>query len=176
MNCEKLIEAAFNFDLGYPTSSIANQTKSLGQIRQEKFQDLLDRVVDARTRIGSIRKNNELAYEILRLRFGKDSEIPVIAEKLKVTISEVNEIINQSFDYICDESGEIPNLKKVFDKPTRSRLESGTPILILEGKLSGTRGDFLDFENNLKDRLVIRYFAGNKEQITIQNMSEIDWN
>jgi hypothetical protein len=33
----------------------------------------------------------------------------------------------------------------------------------------------MQFEGSFEDRLIIRYFTGDKEQITIQSISDIDW-
>ena len=50
MNAEKLLRAAFDFQ-PYSSNSVADQTSSSGKIRQEKYEDLLDAVIDARGRI-----------------------------------------------------------------------------------------------------------------------------
>jgi hypothetical protein len=60
LNIENLLRAAFDFSPGISSSSVADQTKSSGQGRQDKYQDLLDAVIDARTRLSKIRKNKTI--------------------------------------------------------------------------------------------------------------------
>ena len=176
MNKENLLRAAFDFSPGISSSSIANQTKSSAQGRQDKYEELLDAVIDARTRLAEIRRYNSLCYEILRLRFGLDKDSARIAELLEVSLEDVESLISSSLLYVNEESDAIPQMRREYVKPERSILEPGTPIIILDGSLAGLKGDFLNFESNFRDRLVIRYFAHNSEQITIQNIADIDWN
>lgn len=176
MNKENLLRAAFDFSPGISSSSIANQTKSSAQGRQDNYEHLLDAVIDARTRLAEIRRYNSLCYEILRLRFGLDKEPARISELLEVPLIDVNSLIASSLLYVSEESNEIPQIKHEYVKPERSILEPGTPILILDGALAGFKGDFLTFENSFQDRLIIRYFSQDSEQITIQNIADIDWN
>jgi hypothetical protein len=49
LNKENLLRAAFDFSPGISSSSIANQTKSSAQGRQDKYEELLDAVIDALT-------------------------------------------------------------------------------------------------------------------------------
>ena len=176
MNKENLLRAAFDFSPGISSSSIANQTKSSAQGRQDKYERLLDAVIDARTRLAEIRRYNPLCYEILRLRFGLDKDAQRISELLEVPLIDVNSLIASSLLYVSEESNEIPQIRHEYVKPERSILEPGTPIIILDGALAGLKGDFLNFENSFQDRLIIRYFSQDSEQITIQNIADIDWN
>ena len=93
-----------------------------------------------------------------------------------IRIRILNSLIASSLLYVSEESNEIPQIKHEYVKPERSILEPGTPILILDGALAGFKGDFLTFENSFQDRLIIRYFSQDSEQITIQNIADIDWN
>lgn len=176
MNIENLLRAAFDFSPGISSSSIADQTSSSGQGRQDKYQEFLDAVIDARTRLAEIRKNNALCYEILRLKFGLDKENERIAKLLEVPLSDVEELISQSIQYVCEEITTVPHIKREFSKPDRSPLEPGLAILILEGSLAGTKGDFITYDGVYSDRLVVRYFVSGQEQISIQNISDVDWN
>ena len=175
MNIENLLRAAFDFGPRISSSSIADQTKSSGQGRQDKYQDLLDAVIDARTRLSEIRKYNSLCYEILRLRYGLDKETLRISQQLEVPLEDVETLIEQALLYVGEKTNKIPELSQQFTKPERSSLERGMSIVILDGALAGTAGDFMQFEGSFEDRLIIRYFTGDKEQITIQSISDIDW-
>jgi hypothetical protein len=175
LNKENLLRAAFDFSPGISSSSIADQTRSSGQGRQDKYQDLLDAVIDARTRLAKIRRFAPMCYDILRLRFGLDLDPLRIAERLAIPLADVESLISSSIRYVCEETNEIPKVTREYVKPERSDLESGTPILILDGSLAGFKGDFLSFENSFKDRLIIRYFTQGGEQITIQNIADVDW-
>ena len=175
MNIENLLRAAFDFSPGISSSSVADQTKSSGQGRQDKYQDLLDAVIDARTRLSEIRKYNSLCYEILRLRYGLDKENSRISQQLEVPLQDVETLIEQALLYVGEKTNKIPELSQLFTKPERSHLERGMSIVILDGALAGTAGDFMQFEGNFEDRLIIRYFARDKEQITIQSISDVDW-
>ena len=175
MNIENLLRAAFDFSPGISSSSVADHTKSSGQGRQDKYQDLLDAVIDARTRLSEIRKYNSLCYEILRLRYGLDKENSRISQQLEVPLQDVETLIEQALLYVGEKTNKIPELSQLFTKPERSHLERGMSIVILDGALAGTAGDFMQFEGNFEDRLIIRYFARDKEQITIQSISDVDW-
>ena len=175
MNIENLLRAAFDFSPGISSSSIADQTNSSGQGRQDKYQDFLDAIIDARTRLSEIRKYNSLCYEILRLRYGLDKENLRISQQLGVSLDDVETLVEQALLYVGEKTNKIPELSQVFTKPERSNLERGMAIVILDGALAGTAGDFMQFEGNFEDRLIIRYFASDKEQITIQSISDVDW-
>ena len=175
MNRENLLRAAFDFSPGISSSSIANQTKSSGQGRQDRYEELLDAVIDARTRLAELRRHAPMCYEILRMRFGLDVDPVRIAESLHISPGDVDSLIISSTRYVCEETNEIPQIRREYIKPVRSSLEPGTPILILDGALAGFKGDFLSFENEFMDRLIIRYFTHDGEQISIQNIADIDW-
>jgi len=138
-------------------------------------QDFLDAVIDARTRLSEIRKYNSLCYEILRLRYGLDKGDSRISQQLEVPLQDVETLIEQALLYVGEKTNKIPELSQIFTKPERSNLERGMSIVILDGALAGTAGDFMQFEGNFEDRLIIRYFARDKEQITIQSISDVDW-
>ncbi len=175
VNIEKLLAAAFDFGSHLSSSSIANQTKGSGQVRQDKYEDVLDAILDIRTHLAEIRRVNPLCYEILRLRYGLDKEIHRISHQLDVSIEDVQALIDLSLLYVNEVSDQIPDLSHKYTKPIRSDLVPGSTLIILNGVLEGISGDFIQFEGNLQDRVIIRYFVNNKEQITIQNVFDIDW-
>jgi len=109
------------------------------------------------------------------MRFGLDVDPVRIAEKLEISLGDVDSLIISSLRYVCEETNEIPQISREYVKPERSSLEPGTSILILDGALAGFKGDFLSFENEFRDRLIIRYFTQDIEQITIQSIADIDW-
>jgi len=98
-----------------------------------------------------------------------------ISQQLEVPLEDVETLIEQALLYVGEKTNKIPELSQKFTKPERSSLERGMSIVILDGALAGTAGDFMQFEGSFEDRLIIRYFTGDKEQITIQSISDIDW-
>ncbi len=175
VNIEKLLAAAFDFGSHISSSSIANQTKGSGQGRQDKYEEVLDAILDARSRLAEIRRGNPLCYEILRLRYGLDKEVHRISHELEISIEDVQVLIDLSLLYVNEVSDRIPDLAQKYTKPIRSDLAPGTTLIILNGALEGISGDFIQFEGILQDRVIIRYFVNNKEQIAIQNIFDIDW-
>lgn len=175
MNVEKLLAAAFDFGAHVSSSYIANQTKGSGQDRQEKYEEVLDSILDIRSRLAKIRRGNPLCYEVLRLRYGLDKEINRISYELEVSIEDIQVLIDLSLLYVSEVSNQIPKLSQKYTKPIRSELAPGTPLVILSGALEGISGDFIQFEGIHKDRVITRYFVNNKENIAIVNIFDIDW-
>jgi hypothetical protein len=172
---EKLLSAAFDFGSHISSTSIANQVKGSGQDRQEKYEEMLDAILDIRSRLAKIRRGNPLCYEILRLRYGLDREIRGISHELVVSVEDIQELIDLSLLYVSEVSDQIPEITQKYTQPIRSDLAPGTPLVILSGALEGIAGDFIQFEGILQDRVIIRYFINNIEQIAIQNIFDIDW-
>ena len=175
MNIEKLLEAAFDFGSHVSSSSIANQTKGSGQDRQDKYQEVLDAILDIRSRLAKIRRGNPLCYEVLRLRYGLDKEIKRISDELEISVEDIQNLIDLSLLYVSEVSNQIPTLTQKYTKPLRTDLAPGTPLVVLSGALEGISGDFIQFEGLLKDRIIFRYFVNNREQIAIQNTFDVDW-
>jgi len=175
VNVEKLLAAAFDFGAHISSSYIANQIKGSGQDRQDKYEEVLDSILDIRSRLASIRRGNPLCYEVLRLRYGLDKEINQISYELEVSIEDIQVLIELSLLYVSEVSNQIPKLSQKYTKPKRSDLAPGTPIMILSSALEGISGDFIQFEGIHEDRVIIRYFVNNKENIAILNLFDIDW-
>ena len=175
VNIEKLLAAAFDFGAHISSSYMANQTKGSGQDRQDKYEEVLDSILDIRSRLAKIRRDNPLCYEVLRLRYGLDKEIDHISDDLEVSVIDIQTLIDLSLLYVSELSDQIPALTQKYTKPLRTDLVPGTPLVVLSGALEGISGDFIQFEGFLQDRIIFRYFINNREQIAIQNTFDVDW-
>jgi hypothetical protein len=169
------LEIAFDSGFTYLSGSFVTR-KSGSNYRKPDFTHRdLDSVIDIRKKLGELKENSSVHYEVLRLKFGQGFEPAEIAEKLEISEESVHDSIKLSIPYFL-RGARIPFTSPQFKKPQRESLSLGTLVIVLQDEeLRGKVCEVQQIFGLLGDRVAVKYSDHGRELYREVPIDWIDW-